>query len=186
MVTFKNNIKMNSLIITLFVLLMSNCNKDKIWKDDELSTNKEPYTGNQLRIDGYYYELVDGVMHGIYCLYDNGVIHHLGDGIKFSEINQFEQTITTTEFIEKIRKIKYSWGVFKVEGNQIKFERWYPSEPPYKAYVRAGEILNDTTFIITESYRMHKGKKTEVKDRNETYHFKQFSPKPDSTNNFIM
>ena len=32
---------------------------------------------------------------------------------------------------------------------------------------------------------MKKGKKTEVKARNETYHFKQFSPQPDSTNNFI-
>ncbi|MDD2412119.1 MAG: DUF1016 N-terminal domain-containing protein [Bacteroidales bacterium] len=32
---------------------------------------------------------------------------------------------------------------------------------------------------------IEKGKKTEVKDKNETYHFRQFSPKPDSTNSFI-
>jgi hypothetical protein len=51
--------------------------------------------------------------------------------------------------------------------------------------VRAGQILNDTTFVIAESYRMNEGKKTEVKERNETYHFKQFNPKPDSTNRFI-
>jgi len=51
--------------------------------------------------------------------------------------------------------------------------------------VREGDIINDTTFVISVSYRMKKGKKTEVKARNETYHFKQFSPQPDSTNNFI-
>ena len=165
--------------------MASNCSKDKIWKDDELSIQRMSYTGNQLRIDGYYYELVDGVLYGIYCFYDNGVIHHLWDGIKTSEINQFEQTITTIEFIEKIKKIKYSWGVFQIEGNQIKFERWYPSDPPLKSYMRTGEIINDTTFVISESYRMHKGKKSEIKARKETYHFKQFSPKPDSTNTFV-
>jgi hypothetical protein len=39
--------------------------------------------------------------------------------------------------------------------------------------------------MFTESYRMKNGKKTEVKVMNETYHFKQHSPKPDSTNTFI-
>jgi hypothetical protein len=34
---------------------MSNCNKDKVLKDDELSIQKTSFTGNQLRIDGYYY-----------------------------------------------------------------------------------------------------------------------------------
>ncbi|MBW7845753.1 MAG: hypothetical protein H3C45_08955, partial [Bacteroidia bacterium] len=87
---------------------------------------------------------------------------------------------------DSYKKYKSNWGVFKIEGNFIQFERWYPSDPPLKAYVRAGTIINDTTFLITESYRMQDGKKTEVKTRNETYYFKQFSPKPDSTNTFVQ
>jgi hypothetical protein len=81
---------------------------------------------------------------------------------------------------------KFNWGVFQVNGANIKFERWYPSSGgPLKAYISSGEILNDTTFLITESYRMQKGNKTELKDRNETYYFREFSPKSDSTNKFI-
>lgn len=48
--------------------------------------------------------------------------------------------------------------------------------------IRSGVVLDDKTFKFTESTDQ-KGK-----DRNsldQTYHFRQFSPKPDSTNNFV-
>ena len=81
---------------------------------------------------------------------------------------------------------KISWSVFQFDGNNIQFERWYPSSGgPFPAYVRSGEILNDTTFIITEIYRMKDGVKTDVEESNEVYQFQAFSPKPDSTNRFI-
>ena len=32
---------------------------------------------------------------------------------------------------------------------------------------------------------MVEGEKTEVREKDETYYFKKFSPKPDSTQNFI-
>ena len=84
-----------------------------------------------------------------------------------------------------IKNIKFFWGVFNIKNNQILYERWCPSEPPYRTYVREGNIINDTTFVITKLYRMVNGKKTEESELNEVYHFKQFSPKPDSTNKFI-
>jgi hypothetical protein len=81
---------------------------------------------------------------------------------------------------------KYNYGRFLIENDNIKFERWYPGSPPLPAYIRSGTILNDTTFVITEIYRMKNGNKTEVETgRNEIYHFKQFSPKPDSTNRYV-
>jgi hypothetical protein len=72
--------------------------------------------------------------------------------------------------------------VFIIEDNVIKFERWYPSERPYNAFVREGVILKDTTFHITKSYRSNG---TEKREKDEIYHFRKFSPKPDSTNVYV-
>ncbi len=82
---------------------------------------------------------------------------------------------------------KASWGVFNIEGNTIKFEKWYfYGGRHYGAFISEGKILNDTTFHLTEFYRLtRKGKKKECRELDETYYFKQFSPKSDSTNVYV-
>jgi hypothetical protein len=80
---------------------------------------------------------------------------------------------------------KYVWGVFKINNDSIIYERWLPTEIRYKSYTYKGVIINDTTFNITERFRLVNGLKDEFELRDETYHFRQFSPKPDSANNFI-
>ncbi|MFH1005243.1 MAG: hypothetical protein V1781_07100 [Bacteroidota bacterium] len=175
------------MMIYLLLAIMNmagNCKKDNPLKDDDLSIKRTNYTGSQLGIDGYYYQKVDATYFSIYFFYRNGIV--LSAGGSFSNESEMNNYIVN-EFInnKSYQNSKYDWGVFQIENNTILFEHWYPSEYPYKAYVRAGSILNDTTFLINESYRMQDGKKTEVKTRNETYHFKQFSTKPDSTNNFV-
>ena len=178
-------IKIMKYILIAVISFFSNCKNGDILKDDELSIKKANYSGNQLRIDGYFYQKIDGAYFSVYCFYNNGVI--LSAGGLFYNQNEISNYIQT-EFINRdsYNTRKYNWGAFNVEGNRIKFECWYPSEAPYKAYVRAGVILNDTTFIINESYRMQGGKKTNIETENETYYFKQFSPKPDSTNTFVQ
>ncbi|MCD4771827.1 MAG: hypothetical protein K8R41_00420 [Bacteroidales bacterium] len=174
------------LLIMAIMSLVSNCSKVKIWKDDELSIKRIPYTEYQLKLKGYYYQKYGNPEKlTIYFFYNDGTLLLAGDSYDINETIEFEQSFITKEFIEKRRNIKYCWGVFNINGNNMKFERWYPSQRPYKAYVRAGTILNDTTFHITESYRMQDGKKTEVDVEDEIYHFKQLNPKPDSTNSFV-
>jgi hypothetical protein len=56
------------------------------------------------------------------------------------------------------------------------------SDCGWQVYVKEGFILNDTTLQITRMYRVD-GSDEHI--LNYTYHFRQFSPKPDSTNNFI-
>ena len=183
MVIFKKSKTMIYLLLTI-MNIGSNCKKNPL-KDDELSIAKEHYISNQLRINGYYYNNWGNPERStIYFFYQNGVLLG-GDSPLTSEISVREQEFINGTYYLNSKNVKYAWGVFNIENNVIKFERWYPSDPPLKAYVRAGEILNDTTFMITESYRMYDGKKTEVHSKNEIYHFKQFSHKPDSTNNFV-
>jgi hypothetical protein len=49
--------EMKIILILMAVLFSSNsCDKETL-QDDELTLNKMPFTGNQLRIDGYYYSI---------------------------------------------------------------------------------------------------------------------------------
>ena len=179
----QNNMKL-LIVEMVMILTLFSCIKDE-FKDDELSIQRTNYTGNQLRIDGYYYEMLNNSYFSSYCFYENGTL--IAPGGVFATISEMDNYIIK-EFIssQNYKNYKSNWGVFKIENSNIKFEKWYPSSGGgLPAYVREGNIINDTTFVISVSYRMKKGKKTEVKARNETYHFKQFSPKPDSTNNFI-
>lgn len=133
-------------------------------------------------MDGYYYhEWGDPANRSIFFFYQNGIIYR----------NTFFEIDSTDNYEKKIR-YKYSddnfiWkgGVFSISNDIIKYEFLYCAET-CKAYIDEGKILNDTTFVITESYRLRKnGTKKKVRKKEETYHFKQFSPKPDSTNSFI-
>ena len=165
---------MTSILISLF-----SCKKD-----DKLTISKKPYLGNQLRTDGYYYTEFENKMHNISFFYKNGIYLDIG-----SALNDFKDTnnYIINKFINERNHIdsKIGWGVFNIENDNIAFEKWYPSAKPYKAFVRAGKILNDTTFVITESYRAAKGRREEINIINTMYHFKKFSPKPDSSNVFV-
>ena len=172
--------------VVVLVLLVGCTCKKITGEDDKLSIPKTPYTGKQLKVDGYYYRNNGENEYIIIFLYNDGIIIDAGGGYKKSDVPIFESEFKTIDFYNRIKQNKLCWGVFQVDGDKIAFERWYPSSGgPTHAYVRAGKILNDTTFQITESYRMQGGNKTSVSSEDEVYHFKKFSPKPDSTNVFV-
>lgn len=69
---------MKKVLIIMAVMLTSySCNKDG-FTDDELSIEKTPYVGNQLRIDGYY-SCKFGDVYRIYFLYHDGTVLSGGD-----------------------------------------------------------------------------------------------------------
>lgn len=169
-------------ILSLFAF--TGCTKDKeVQKDDVLSIPKTPYGGNQLKIDGYYYQLFEGKIHNIILFYRNGLITEYGGSR--SDFN--DAAIYINEGTNKVKNIKYAWGVYAINGLEIKIEKWYPINPgqPLKSFVRSGRIINDTTYQLTEMYRFQNGEITEHSQINETYYYRHFAPKPDSTNTFI-
>ncbi len=89
------------------------------------------------------------------------------------------------EWQNQVKKLKHRWGLFNIDGSNILFERWYPSEPPLKVLTREGEILNDSTSVINNFYKVENGSKIFLEELNEIYHFKGFSPKPNSANVFV-
>ena len=169
------------IVITTIFLQMTAC--IKYFKDDELSLERRDYNGDELKIDGYYYQTYGNYL-SIYFLYRNGTIMYWGGGYSVNEIEQLENEFLNSYYIKSAQDDKTRWGVFQIKEDSIKFEKWYPRFPAGTA-MRSGNILNDTTFIIIETYKMVDGEKTQFKELNEIYHFKKFSPKPDSTQSFI-
>ena len=148
------------LLFLLIIILVQSCLISATGMfDDKLSIEKRTYKGEELRIDGYYYNNYYNNYYNMIFIYCDGILLY-GGATKYSELSKKEERITTESWIKETKRYKYDWGLFNIDNNIIKFERWYPSSGgPLKAYVRKGIILNDTTFVIKESYRMVNGKK---------------------------
>jgi hypothetical protein len=172
-------------LISLISLVASCCSKLFPSQDDYLTIQKTPYTSDAIRIDGFYYQKWDnGTKYSnIVFLYNNGVIFQ-GNGA--GDMSELVEYVNSTFLYHDMKKDKKAfWGLFLVKSNKIVYERWEGSQLGYLVYREEGEILNDTTFIMTEVSRMNQGEKTETEQIERTYYFHQFSPKPDSTNNVI-
>ncbi|MCP4458561.1 MAG: hypothetical protein GY816_11140 [Cytophagales bacterium] len=172
--------KMKIILILMAVVFSSNsCNKE-IFENDELTLDRMAYTGIQLRIDGYYYKFDNqtNTIATTYFFYEDGTLLHGGGWPFKTGFDGLEENFRSENWLEMVKGNKLKWGLFNIDGNKLSFERWYPSSGgPNPAYVRSGEILNDTTFLISKSVRPKTG---EAKELNEVYHFKEFYPKPDS------
>ncbi|MEL6610723.1 MAG: hypothetical protein AAFQ53_01405 [Bacteroidota bacterium] len=153
-------------VVALFAVALAACGLfDQTF--DELSLPFEPYTGDELRMDGYYATAPDDVTDNFAALllYRNGALRYGGAS-------------TSRDSLESKLAVygdrRYHWGVFVVDGDEIEMERWNVPQPFNSAtYLRSGRILNDTTFVLRSS------------ERELTYRFTAFSPKPDSTSTFL-
>jgi len=137
-----------------------------------------PFTGNQLKTNGYYYQISNDYLVRPYFLYDNGILICIGGGEK--SIEEMDEYIRKSYIRDSwYKKNKYLWGVFFIEGNSIRINR-LNQDYPHRGNVREGIILNDTTFHITK-FSSSSGDK----EYDEVYYFREFYPKPDSTNKYI-
>jgi hypothetical protein len=162
--------------IILFFLIFSSC-----LGDDLLKNTREDYMGDNLRIGGFYYEYYQGKITSVVFLYRNGIYFLVnGDGKERTSPDEVT-TLLTEDHIKFCKTDKFNWGVFIIKGNDILIETWSPTGAGWRATAtESGTILNDTSFIITK----RRWSQTE-KDMYDEYFFYPYSPKPDSTNNYI-
>lgn len=171
------------LLCTLVLLNSSCCLFLYTEEDDPLYTKKMDYNGNEIKLNGYYYKSNDTNYYSEgHFFYRNGIFIDVG-GLRNS-LSEYDEYIIDVMNYEYYKNQKACWGVFIIEDDKILLERWQPFNP-FRAYIKQGEILNDTTFQLTKIYRMVNEEKTDEIEINEIFHFREFSPKPDSTNVFI-
>lgn len=157
-----------------------------ILKDKKLRLVRQDYNGTEIQLNGYYLGVLSGInkgMNSIYFFYRDGVVLYGGGFAESDDIGEKEVRFRSKEFNEGIKKYKSGWGVFAITGNEIEFETWEPSNGgPLHSVNRSGKIINNRTFVITSFYN---GYDKKISIMNDTFYFKEFSPKPDSTNRFI-
>ena len=151
-------------------------------EDDKLTLKREEFLGNQMRTDGYYYTNFGNPERiEIYFFYRNGVLLY-GASEAVSELEGLESKYRDGTYYNMAINHNYYWGIFVVEDSSLKFERWYPSQKPHYTFINFCEIINDTTFHISKIMRSNGSEESNL---DYTFHFKKFSPKPDSTNQFV-
>lgn len=175
-----------AVMVIVLLLVIQSCRKLGLCHDAELN-NKVAYKGTELRTDGYYYTDYDAgngtSRQAVEILYTNGVIMRPGSTDSSAELIQ--------EFLDgKVsgnEKVRYNWGVFFINGNEITIENWPPTFTGCSPKEQTtGQILNDTTFTLTKQVtKNNKGKVQRELTLNETYHFRKLTVKPDSTNEIV-
>ncbi len=159
-----------SSVITLVFLVVISCTM----RLKPLLFERVDYHGNKIKIDGYYYHsrTIDNVLHtSAYFFYRNGVYYRWGWS-KASNLEIFESKIRDQEYLQHMNNVPYGWGVYIVLRDKIQYSGWSTSVGgSYPAFKGEWEILNDTTLYDRKF--------------DETWYFKEFSPKPDSTNRFV-
>jgi hypothetical protein len=186
----KIKLKMNTpaifLFIALLLLLGTACNKNFSMQYDSLCLGKKTYTGNELRIDGYFFSGDETRLSDVWLFYRDGTFLNWGGVSEVSSAGDsfgfVEEQLTLEANLNLLRRSRTGWGVFEIDGNNIKVVHWFCSEGRCRAFVREGVILNDTTFKITKTYRCDGSGERSVE---QLFNFRSFSPKPDSTNVFI-
>ncbi len=152
---------------------------------------RNPYDGEEMRIDGYYYSVPeeDGG-RTVLLFYRNGVFIYGGTEVT----DTVEKTLSDTLlFIDKwlypepeLMKLRRSLpdqiGIYQIDGASLEMEMWERRFFGYGVVTMTGNIIDDSSLIIID-------KRDELGyynfPKNLLFHFRQFSPKPDSTCVFI-
>ncbi len=143
--------------------------------------NQEEFPAQSIKIDGfYYYKWKDGG-YSIKFIYGNGTILSLGGNPDENQsIREIADEIIRRWQESDYQENKYLWGAIFLEEAKFQIKRWQAAglSPDYVKIV-SGSILGDSSFVIERI----KGKRLE---QPRVYQFYPYSPKPDSTNQFIQ
>lgn len=147
---------------------------------EKYTFSRTNYLGNEIKINGYYYSS----KYYPLIFYKNGVmIRDILDTNNYN-FSTFETWVLQGRYGKGLKTNIYNWCLFEIKGNQLKYEGFNAKSgiSCKYTYIRTGTIIDDSTILFTNQINSD-GKESE--SQNDTFHFKQFSPKPDSTNSFI-
>ncbi len=164
----------------IFIMLLTNCKKLGLCNDDELSIDRQNYEGEELKINGYYYEESSSEYPELYFFYKNGIVISACGAGREDVING-NITISSTGV-----DTKSGLGVFNVNNDTLELEYWTPtSYGCFRTMYLKCEILNDRTLAILRKESREDGETVSVDNSIVTCYFVSFDAKPDSTNNYI-
>jgi hypothetical protein len=172
---------MKKIIIALSLLL--GCNALKV-KDETFSFQRLINKTQTIKLKGYYYSyLNNNTQKNIFFFYENGLFIDIQtfENKTFEEIEAF----CSSEFFLKrqLNVLKRMYGIYKIENKKLTIESYYLKGTAHGVANYYCNIINDSAFQIMNISDHNSN--TDVSSENRIYHFRQYSPKPDSTNSFI-
>jgi hypothetical protein len=169
------------ILLIILSVTFASCRKLGLCKDDELTITRQANNSSSMKLNGYYYNPwgTNSEYAYVTIFFENGVLYK-GPGYRLEEIMNDKADLRA--LIDRKREVKAGWGIYKIRSGMIETQSWEISQGCNPVVVEKGKILNDSTFQITSwAY----SDSEDIEAVNRTYRFRSYSPKPDSTNNFI-
>jgi hypothetical protein len=164
------------LVVAGLSILLCGCNREIF---DNLPVERQPYTGDAIRLDGYYYrdftEYHDpqNVIRKVIFFFGNGIWLWAGTTVanNTTEIEALEEGFRNETYHTKYDRS--AWAAFFVDGDTITTEGWAHNGHNWRKF----KLHKDYITIIDRD---------NIQDSREwIYHFKKFEGKPDSLSRFI-
>lgn len=173
----------NEILLFLCLLLLNGCKL--IGEGDELSLERMPFEGSELKLNGYFIEEFNqDSLRQVLFLFKNGVVFNAG-WFRHPDIDDIQEQLVRGN-PEKTQEVKHEWGIFLVNSDSIIIETWDSMNYGIKyAFKSKGQILNDSTFLLLSSIRSRDEGKEDPTPQYQKFHFKKFLFKPDSLTSFI-
>lgn len=165
-------------LLILFVLLSSCCKN--YCKDDELQIVKKDYTGDALRMNGFYYSKNGALVRSFLVPYRNANCILSNYPVDIDRL--VRDLDNNSGLMSGIRKRKTSWGLIEIQNDTLKVDYWGIAKCERPLERGFFKILNDTTLLNFKNTSMRDMKDYFVSD---TFYFQYLSSKPDSTNEYI-
>ena len=150
---------------------------DVLKKYEDFPVPRQPYTGDEIRLNGYYYrewtDYEQNIGIDVIFFFANGIelwggIYNANDA---SEIEAVENNFRNGVFYTKDDRA--SWSVFFINDNTINTQGWVHYGNSWRKY----KLHKDYMTIIDRD---------NIRDSNgNVYKFKEFYGKPDSVCRFI-
>lgn len=149
---------------------------------------KVEHITNDIRLEGYYFAESNTESDEVFFLYQDGVFLSWGGVSNSLNLNILspdeirDSTIRHFAELGYYKPLQYSWGVWRIENNQIIVKKWLSgSGGAYPVGKYIGEVVDTATIDIAFTYQLP----PVGNERIKRFKFRKFSPKPDSTNTFI-
>ena len=150
-------------LILLLALSTTSCNKY-----EPLHFERTPYFGNEVRTDGFWYQVNHSGMSDwmtVYFMYRDGTLLMTS---AHRTTNPSEVTVDDIPYQSPNYYNQALWGVFVVEDDTLKWSEWFwPGPGSGKALLYNYVIINDTCI--------------QSEGEGDYYYFHPFEFKPDST-----
>ena len=170
------------ILLLLLYIFITSCGVTR-----KMETERVEFKTEKFETSGFYYTKPDfknGNQSKCYVFYKNGVF--FGGFSVNNGVDGIKEFLFDNDRVKAAKDLAYSWGIFQVSSDFVKFEKWISSDEfgGYPTVKYTGKVL-DRKSILINTPLVYSTKKQPKEFRIDTLYYYPFELKPDSINKFI-